>query len=45
MYAATKDVGGKAMGQMMIQIPEDETDANRVIHYLKMKNIAFEEVK
>ena len=27
MYAATKDVNGTAMGQMIIQLPEDETDA------------------
>ena len=45
MYAATKDVGGKAMGQMMIQIPQDEVDANRVINYLKTMKIAFEEVR
>ncbi len=45
MHAETRDVGGKAMGQMMIQIPADEADANRVINYLKTTKIAFEEVK
>lgn len=45
MHAETKDVGGKAMGQMLIQIPEDETEANRVINYLKTIKMTFEEVK
>ncbi len=30
---------------MMIQIPQDEVDANRVINYLKTMKIAFEEVR
>ena len=44
MYAATKDINGTAMGQMIIQIPEDETDANRIINYLKSIQVPFEEV-
>ena len=44
MYASTTDVNGKAMGQMIIQLPEDESDAERVIHYLKTVKIAYEEV-
>ena len=40
MHAETKDVGGKAMGHMLIQIPEDETEANRVINYLKTVKVA-----
>lgn len=44
MYAATKDLNGKAVGQMIIQLPEDETDAKRVINYLKTVKIPFEEV-
>ena len=44
MYAATKDIGGTAMGQMIIQLPEGETEAARVIHYLKNVKIPFEEV-
>ena len=27
LYASTKDIGGTAYGQMIIQLPEDETDA------------------
>ncbi len=44
MYASTRDIGGKAVGQMIVQLPEDETDANRALHYLKTVNIPFEEV-
>lgn len=45
MYAATKDIGGTAVGQMIVQLPEDETDANRAINYLKSAKVPFEEVK
>lgn len=44
MYAATKDIGGTAVGQMIVQLPEDSTDANRAINYLKSANVPFEEV-
>lgn len=44
MYAATKDINGTAMGQMIIQLPEDETDANRVVNYLKTIQVPYEEV-
>lgn len=45
MYAATKDIGGTAVGQMIVQLPEDETDANRAVNYLKSAKVPFEEVK
>lgn len=45
MYAATKDIGGTAVGQMIVQLPEDEADANRAINYLKSTKVPFEEVK
>jgi D-methionine transport system ATP-binding protein len=44
MYAATKDIQGTAMGQMIIQLPEDESDANRIVNYLKSIHIPYEEV-
>lgn len=44
MYAATKDIGGTARGQMIVQLPEDETDANRAINYLKSTKVPYEEV-
>ena len=44
LYASTRDIGGKAVGQMIVQLPEDETDAMRAVHYLKTVKIPFEEV-
>lgn len=44
MYAATKDLNGTAVGQMIIQLPEDEMDAKRVVNYLKTVKIPYEEV-
>lgn len=44
MYAATKDMNGVAVGQMIIQLPKDETDAKRVLNYLQTVKIPFEEV-
>lgn len=43
MYAATKDLNGTAVGQMIIQLPEEEMDAKRVIHYLNTVRIPYEE--
>ncbi|MDD3252024.1 MAG: ATP-binding cassette domain-containing protein [Lachnospiraceae bacterium] len=45
LYASTKDIGGKAVGQMIVQLPEDETDANRALTYLKSVEIPYEEVR
>lgn len=45
IYAATKDIGGTARGQMIIQLPEEEADANRVIYYLNSMKVPHEEVK
>ena len=45
MHADTRDIEGKAMGQMLIQLPEDEADANRIRNYLKTTRVTFEEVR
>jgi D-methionine transport system ATP-binding protein len=45
LLADTKDIGGIAHGQMILQLPEDETVANRMIHYLKERKLAVEEVE
>ena len=45
MHADTRDIGGKAMGQMLLQLPEDEVDAGRICNYLKTAGVNFEEVK
>ena len=45
LMADTKDIGGIAHGQMLLQLPEDETAAARMIHYLKERKLAVEEVE
>lgn len=44
MFADMKRVGDKAMGQMVIQLPEDHLLAERIIHYLQQRNLEVEEV-
>lgn len=45
MHAETRDINGTALGQMVIQLPEEEIDQNRVLNYLKTAKITYEEVK
>lgn len=45
LYASTRDIGGTAVGQMIVQLPEEESDANRALNYLKSVQILFEEVR
>ncbi|MGN1155413.1 MAG: methionine ABC transporter ATP-binding protein [Agathobacter sp.] len=42
--ASTEDVGGKAYGQMLIAIPEDEMKIARVKHYLDEIGVPVEEI-
>lgn len=44
LLADTKDIGGIAHGQMILQLPEDEALAARMIHYLKERKLTVEEV-
>lgn len=44
LLADTKDIGGIAHGQMILQLPEDEAVAARMIHYLKERRLTVEEV-
>ena len=44
MYAQTRDVGGTAMGQMIVQLPGDEAEADRALRYLETSKIPYEEV-
>ena len=44
MYAQTRDVGGTARGQMVIQLPENEDQQEEIIQYLKFARIPYEEV-
>ena len=44
LLADTQDVGGTARGQMVLQLPEDEQIAEKMIQYLKDRNLAVEEL-
>lgn len=44
LMADTKDIGGIAHGQMVLQLPEDEQIADRMIQYLKERNLTVEEL-
>ena len=43
LYADTKNIGGQARGQMLLQLPDDEKAQKRVLAYLGVKNIPFTE--
>lgn len=44
MYAATRDIKGKAAGQMIIELPDHEPDIERVLQYLDRAKVPYEEV-
>ena len=44
MYAQTRDVGGTARGQMVIQLPENEEQQREILQYLHFAQIPFEEI-
>jgi D-methionine transport system ATP-binding protein len=41
--ADTKNIGGKAYGQMLLQLPEDESSITRVLAYLDSRKIHYEQ--
>jgi ABC-type metal ion transport system, ATPase component len=45
LFADTKDIDGKAFGQMVIQLPNDELGRKRILNYLSINQIPYEEVK
>ncbi|SFB10049.1 D-methionine transport system ATP-binding protein [Acetitomaculum ruminis DSM 5522] len=45
LLADTRDIGGRAAGEMILQLPQDEETANKMIEYLKSRKLAVEEVK
>lgn len=45
LLADTKDIGGIAHGQMILQLPEDEMAANKMVHYLQERKLEVEELK
>jgi D-methionine transport system ATP-binding protein len=44
LFADTKNIDGKAFGQIVIQLPDNELIADRMIEYLRGKNLTVEEV-
>jgi D-methionine transport system ATP-binding protein len=45
LFADLKDIGGKAFGQIVLQLPQDGLASENIIHYLKAQNLSVEEVK
>ncbi len=45
LLADTKDINGVAHGQMVLQLPEDEAIAEKMIRYLKERKLTVEEVE
>jgi D-methionine transport system ATP-binding protein len=45
IYADTRNIGGRAFGQMVIQLPEEDDTAEKMMEYLFSKGVAVEEVK
>ena len=45
LLADTKDIGGIAHGQMILQLPEDEMAANKMVHYLQERKLEVEELR
>ncbi len=45
LLADTKDINGVAHGQMVLQLPEDEAIADKMIQYLKDRKLTVEEVE
>lgn len=43
MFADTKDIDGTAYGQMIVELPDDASGAEKIISWLKGNNIAFSE--
>lgn len=44
LHADTRTIEGKIVGQMIVQLPQDELAKNRMLTYLKDKNVNFKEV-
>ena len=45
LYAATKDLGGSAVGEMILQLPENKDTQEKMIQYLKERKLKVEELK
>lgn len=45
MYADTRDIGGIAFGQMVLQLPECPESRRSILEFAKSRNILLEEMK
>ena len=43
LFADTKNIDGKAYGQMLLQLPEDEMAKRKIYTYLSGQNLHFKE--
>ena len=41
--ASTRDIGGTAYGQMVLQLPEDQESLGRILAYAREKGLFLEE--
>lgn len=44
IFANLKEIDGKVLGQTVIELPADEAEQNRALHFLKANHVNFEEV-
>lgn len=45
LFANTKNIDGNAFGQIVIQLPQEEQAAKKILRYLKEKHLVIEEVE
>ncbi|MBQ4347491.1 MAG: methionine ABC transporter ATP-binding protein, partial [Firmicutes bacterium] len=45
IYANSKDLDGKAYGQIVVQLPDDPKSAEKILTYLENSNVTIEEVE
>lgn len=45
MFANTRDIGGSAFGQMVLQLPDDDAVVARILTYAEAKGLMLEEMK
>ena len=44
LHADTKDIDGKAYGQILVQLPDDDTSTENITAYLKANNVTYSQV-
>ena len=45
VFANIKEINGKSFGQMVLELPADETERSRALHFLAANKIPYEEVR